>query len=306
MSRIQVIVNPAAGKGRCAHVLPQVREKLSALNLDYSIALTQGPMHAVELARQASEAGAEIVAAMGGDGTVNEVLNGLMLAQANGGSAALAVLEAGRGNDFGFGTGIPHDLDTDCRLLGNGHAHTIDVLRVTVDDEVPRYVGNGIGIGFDTMVGFVAARHKHISGFPSYLIAALKTLYLYYTPPRVRLSVDGESWEQHALMISLMNGRRMGGGFLMAPTAEPDDGLIDACIVDSDRRHRLLLLMAHFLKGTQVGKPQVKMRQAKKIVVEALEGTLPAHADGETLCVEGRRIVLDMLPQALKVMRQTP
>jgi len=306
MPAIVVIANPAAGKGHCAEAVPRVRALMSSLQLDYSLFLTEGPMHAVELARQASEEGAEIVAAMGGDGTVNEVLNGLMMAQANGGEASLAVLETGRGNDFGFGTGIPRDLEADCHLLKEGHKHSIDILRVAADDAAPRYVGNGIGIGFDTMVGFVAARHKYISGFPSYLIAALKTLYLYYTPPRVRITVDGESWEQRALMISLMNGRRMGGGFLMAPTAAPDDGLIDACIVASDRRHRLLLLMGDFLKGSQVGKPQVKMRQAKKIVVEALEGVLPAHADGETLCVEGRRIALEIIPKALNVLRLAP
>ena len=303
MPSITLIANPAAGKGSCAHAVPKARTQLDELGLDYTLIMTEGPMHAVELARLASLEGAEIVAAMGGDGTVNEVLNGLMLARAEGGKARLAVLEAGRGNDFGYGAGIPKSLEMDCKLLVEGEAHAIDILKVIVDDQAPRYVGNGIGIGFDAMVGFVAAKHKVLSGFPSYLAAAITTLYRYYTPPKVRLTVDGDVWEQHALMVSLMNGRRMGGGFMMAPTAEPDDGLIDACIVASDKRHKLLLLMADFLKGAQGGKPQVKMRQAKSITVEALEGSLPAHADGETLCTEGKKIVLNLEPLALEVMR---
>ncbi|MCK5145333.1 diacylglycerol kinase family lipid kinase [bacterium] len=303
MSKVIVIINPTAGKGYAESAIPHVRTQLDKLSIDYEIRCTERPMHAASLAEEACLGGADIVAAMGGDGTVNEVLNGLMRASEQGASSTLAVLEAGRGNDFGFGTGVPNDLDDDCRLLKHGERHAIDVLKVRVDEGELRYVGNGVGIGFDTMVGFVAAKHKRLSGFPSYLVAALKTLYVYFTPPKVRITVDEECWEQRALMISLMNGQRMGGGFLMAPTAKPDDGLIDACIVASDRRHRLLLLMIDFMKGTQVGKPQVKMRQAKRIVVEALEGELPAHADGETICEAGRYIELEIIPQALKILR---
>ena len=306
MSSLVVIVNPVAGKGHAQAVIPHVIQQLDALGLDYELQRTERPMHAVELAEKASLQGASVVAAMGGDGTVNEVLNGLMAAQAQGGKAALAVLEAGRGNDFGFGAGVPKSLDVDCRLLKEGYRHAIDVLRVTVDGGAPRFVGNGIGIGFDAVTGFIAAKHKVLTGFPSYLVGALKALYLYYTPPKVRLTVDGETWEQTALMISLMNGRRMGGGFLMAPHAEPDDGLIDACIVATDRRHRLLLLMLDFLKGAQIGKPQVRMAQAKHILVEALEGALPAHADGETLCEKGQRLELEIVPKAIEVLRLAP
>ena len=93
-----------------------------------------------------------------------------------------------------------------------------------------RYFGNGVGIGFDAVVGFVAQKKKRLTGFASYIVAALKTIFLYYRAPLVRIEYDGQTLTLPSLMVSVMNGRRMGGGFMMAPQAQPDDGLFDLCI----------------------------------------------------------------------------
>lgn len=304
MHRIKIIVNPTAGNGNAEKVLPQVEKILSNMELNYDVSLTERPLHAVELARDAAEKEYDIVAAMGGDGTVNEVLNGLMAANQRGHkNSALAVIGAGRGNDFAFGAGIPLSLENDCRILKNGHRSKIDVGRVFVDgSKEGRYFGNGIGIGFDTVVGFEAAKMKHLSGFPAYLIAALKTLFFYFKPPHVHIKIDDKEFYQPALMISVMNGQRMGGGFMMAPDGKPDDGLFDYCIVSYGKRLRLLALMLNFMKGNQKGKKEVSTGLTTRIEITALQGTLPAHADGETLCEEGKHLVAEIIPSCMDVI----
>jgi len=304
MDKIKIIVNPVAGNGNAEKVLPQVKKMFSDMEINYDISITERPLHASELAQDAAEKGYHIVAAMGGDGTVNEVLNGLMTANQNGHkNSALAVIGAGRGNDFAFGAGIPSSLENDCELLKNGNRRTIDVGRVFVDgSDQGRYFGNGIGIGFDTVVGFEAAKMKHLSGFPAYLVAALKTLFFYFKPPHVRIKFDGKELYQPALMISVMNGRRMGGGFMMAPDGNPGDGFFDFCIVSYGNRLRLLALMLNFMKGTQKGKKEVTTGLTKRIEITAMQGSLPAHADGETLCEQGEKLLAEIIPACLDVI----
>ena len=158
MKPVKIIVNPTAGKGTAEKAIPQVEEMLKALPIPFEMIRTRAPGHGIELARQAAEAGAETVAAMGGDGTVNEVITGLMQNKMKSKYApALAVFTVGRGNDFAYGVSIPHDLKENCNMLIYGECRTIDIGRVSVDgaNEI-RYFGNGIGIGFDAVVGFEA------------------------------------------------------------------------------------------------------------------------------------------------------
>jgi hypothetical protein len=154
------------------------------------------------------------VVAVGGDGTANEVLNGLMLArEANPRlRPVMGVVSVGRGNDFAFGVGVPRGTEAGLRALTAGRRMPLDVGRVT-GGLYPqgRYFGNGVGIGFDAVVGFEAVKLKRLTGFPSYIVAALRTIFLYFRAPRVRVETDSGPLELSALMVSIMNGRRMGG-----------------------------------------------------------------------------------------------
>jgi diacylglycerol kinase family enzyme len=215
----------------------------------------------------------------------------------------MGFLCVGRGNDFAFGMGVPQDLATGCRLLAQDHRRVVDVGHVT-GGLFPqgRYFGNGVGIGFDAVVGFEALKLKWLTGFPSYIVATLKTVFLYYHAPLLRVEYDGQLLEQKALMLSVMNGRRMGGGFYMAPQGLVDDGLFDLCMAREVSRARVFSLVPHFMKGTQSTQSEIKMDHARRVVVTALEGVLPAHADGETLCVEGKQLTLELLPQQMEVI----
>jgi diacylglycerol kinase (ATP) len=169
-----------------------------------------------------------------------------------------------------------------------------------------RYFGNGVGIGFDAVVGFEALKMKPLTGFASYIAAALKTIFLYDHAPVVRLEYNGHPVTQPALLVSVMNGRRMGGGFMMAPEAQPDDALFDLCVAGQANRSHLLALLPRFMQGTQAADATVQMARAPHLVVTALEGVLPAHADGETLCVEGQQLTLELLPGQLEVVSPAP
>ena len=303
MTRYKIIVNPISGRGAGEQAIPLVEQHLRSYSLDYDLVRTERPWHAVELAHQACADGYDVVVAVGGDGTANEVLNGLMLARQADKSAAMGVLCVGRGNDFAFGTGVPHDLEAGCRALAQGHRRLIDIGRVT-GGLYPqgRCFGNGVGIGFDAVVGFESQKQKRLTGFASYIVAALKTIFLYYRAPLVRIEYDGQVLTQPSLMVSVMNGRRLGGGFMMAPQAEPDDGLLDLCIVRQVSRARILALIPRFMKGTQATHPAIRTGRAQRVVVTALQGVLPAHGDGETICTDAPQLTLEVLPRQLELI----
>ncbi len=308
MTRYKIIVNPTSGRGAGEGAVPLIDQMLSDHGLEFDMVRTQRPWHAAELAQQAVTDGYDVVVAAGGDGTANEVLNGLMWAKlAGSGSAAMGILSVGQGNDFAFGMGIPDDLAAGCQALAQNHRRTVDVGKV-VGGLYPegRYFGNGVGIGFDAVAGFVALEMKRLSGFPLYIVAALKTIFLYYKAPLVRIEYDDQTFTMPALMVSIMNGRRMGGGFLMAPEGEVDDGLLDLCMAEEVSRARIFTLIPRFMAGTQATQKPIRTGRTQRIVVTAVEGILPAHADGETLCTEGQQLTVELLPSQIDILCPSP
>jgi YegS/Rv2252/BmrU family lipid kinase len=300
-----IIVNPTAGKGAAKKAIPQIQGLLDSLGIEYDLVLTEHPGHAISLAEEAGSNGYDMVVAVGGDGTANEVINGLMKALNDGRlTSSFAVLPVGRGNDFSFGMGVPQDLESACNLLAKGKTRKIDVGFVKGGDfPEGRYFGNGIGIGFDTIVGFEAAKlPSFISGMPAYLIAALKTIFLFFKAPNLRIDVDGEIIEQPCLLVSMMNGKRMGGSFMFAPDSASDDGLLNLCIAHQVTRMQVLGLFPKVMSGTQESHHAIKMPTGRHIKVEALSGILPVHADGETICEAGSSLEVDILQQQLNMV----
>lgn len=300
----KIIVNPTSGRGNGARIIPQLEQCLQTHGVDFELVQTERPLHAIELAQQAAQDGFAIVVGVGGDGTANEVVNGLMQAKLAGADqTAMGILAAGRGNDFAYGVGMPDDLAAGCQILAQGRRRRIDVGRVT-GGLFPngRFFGNSVGIGFDAVVGFEAVKMTRLSGFPSYLVAALKTIFLYYKAPQVEIAYDDQVTTMSALMVSVMNGQRQGGVFFMSPQARNDDGLLDLCIVEEVSRGRIFTLIPHFFKGSQFSQPEITFGQTDKLVITAVTGVLPAHADGETLCTDGNQLTIELLTNQLDVL----
>jgi diacylglycerol kinase (ATP) len=297
---IKVILNPVAGKGYGDKVEPELRRLLAAEGLDYELERTSGPRHATELAAQASRDGREIVVAAGGDGTTNEVMNGLMAAAGEGEAGTLGVIPIGSGSDFANTVGVPPDLEGACRRLASGRARLVDVGRVTADGQARCYFDNTVNVGFGGRVTLEARKVKRLRGMALYLPVVLKTIFLYHRAPRVSIELDDRALTLAAVMICVANGPREGGGFFVAPEARPDDGLFDLCIVRQISRLRMLALVPHFMKGTHVGRKPVTMERARRVTLSSPD-ELIAHADGEMLCTTAHRLDFEILPRRLRV-----
>jgi YegS/Rv2252/BmrU family lipid kinase len=308
MKPYRVILNPAAGHGNGARAVPRIEAALARHKMEYELSRSEYPGHAIQLAREAAKEGVEVVISAGGDGTLNEIVNGLM--QAGQGGARLPVIGifcVGRGNDYAGSVGIPADFDEGCRWIKAGSPRWMDLGRVCGGIfPAGRYFINCVGVGFDAIGTIEAAKLPRWGGFLSFIIAIFKTIFLYNQAPLATISMDDRSITQRSLLISIMNGRRIGGGFFMAPNSKADDGLFDLCIADQMSSLAIIRLIPHFMRGTHVTRPGIKTGQAAAITITAHDGPLPAQTDGEIFSTEGRQISIEMLPRQIQVLCQPP
>ena len=145
-----------------------------------------------------------------------------------------------------------------------------------------------------------SGRLKRLRGLAVYLLAVLRTIFLYHRAPQVHLEADGLSLTLPALMICVGNGAREGGGFYVTPEAQPDDGVFDLCIARQVSQLEMFRLIPRFIKGTHVTHAAVTMTRARQVKLTS-EGNLVAHADGEVLCTAAHRLECALLPQRLPV-----
>ncbi|HUX37604.1 MAG TPA: diacylglycerol kinase family protein [Rectinemataceae bacterium] len=297
-----LVLNPTAGKGRAGMHRLEIEAALARHGLVFDTVLTTGPWHAAELARGASLAGYALLVAAGGDGTLNEVINGLMLCKQDGGRPpALGVLPVGRGNDLAYGMGVPMELQEAALAIASKPSAPFDVGFVRGGDYPEgRWFGNGVGIGFDARVGFAAAGFRHLHSSLTYTVGALKVFALFPEAPEVTIRSATLTYEGPCHQISIMNGSRMGGSYYMAPDAKVDDGHLDLCIVGKMSRLEMAGIIIRYTKGSQKGHPKVRMELATAVSIEAPNGGLAVHADGETICENGKHIQIECVAGALE------
>jgi YegS/Rv2252/BmrU family lipid kinase len=300
-----VILNPAAGKGKAQKEQPQVEAFFRDSGLTYEIVNTKGPGDALSIARNLPWDEGTAVISAGGDGTCNEVVNGLLSRPPAAGKAAplIGLLPLGRGNDFSYSAGIPGGLPGAMKTLVSGTVIPLDAGRIT-GGYYPqgRYFINGVGIGFDTIVGLEAAKLTHVQDAFAYIIGALKTLIRFDPSPVLEIRFEDQMITLDAILVSLMNGKRMGGTFFMAPEALINDGQLDAFIVERANRRKILRAILRVAKGTQAGFPGVSMPRARSFSLKALSGGMVCHADGETICLDGKELFVESLPQVLRLL----
>lgn len=285
MSDVLVIRNPAAGRGRAAKHWPAAAQELKNAGIAFDEAVTASAGDAIAIAEKASSS-YNVVIAAGGDGTVHEVVNGLMRADKG---TVFGVIPLGSGDDF-------------AKLLGSGKGKRhFDVGRISSGSEV-RFFANGMDIGF----GAHAARNvkrvpRFLTGLGAYL-GALALTMIRYPLLRVRLQLDeAPPFELATAMAAAMNGTTFGGSFRVCPEARPDDGLLDLMLVDAVGRLEILQLVPKILRGTHTGDPRLRMLRARRITIESDEPLL-VETDGEIAFQEARTLQIDVLPGALPVL----
>ncbi len=300
----KIILNPAAGNNNGLKALPHIEQLAKQHNLSYDLVRTDSPGHGIQLTRQAVHDGYAVIVAAGGDGTANEVLNGLMQCKQEGLSTPpMGVLCVGRGNDFAGSLGLPEDLEGGIQALLAGRRRTVDIGRVA-GGLVPqgRYFCNCVGVGFDAITTIEVHKLPRWGGYAAFMVGVLKTVFLYNKAPTARIDFDGASITQRSLLISVMNGRRLGGGFIMAPNSLPDDGFFDLCIAEQMSSLEVIRMIPHFTRGDQATQPKIKTGRATRVSIVAQDGPLPAQTDGEIISVVGTRLDIEVVPRQLEVI----
>jgi len=303
LGKLWIVLNPTAGKGKAESQIPKIESFLKEKGENFELILTAGPGDGIAIARNLPLAEGDATVAAGGDGTCNEVVNGL-LARENSGPPLMGILPIGRGNDFSSTPQIPSDCDKALEMLVKRNAHPLDAGFVK-GGFFPegRYFINGVGIGFDTKVGFDAAKMKHVKSGFAYALGAIINIVRYDPSPLIQITYDDKEVTLPAAIVSIMNGRRMGGSFFMGPNAELDDGLLDICSIRRPKgRLRLMYVVSRYTTGTQIFCKEAVTGRGANIRLKALEGGMAAHCDGETVCYEGTELEISCKPGALRLI----
>lgn len=310
MSRHLVIYNPIAGRGRVQKHWPEVEQALIDAGVEFDVVATSAPLEAVTLARKAPDKYSAVVA-VGGDGTVHEVVNGLLRASNEGETIALGVIPLGNGDDFA--KVIPPETSIgdkvfDWRVAVNkiakGETKLFDVGRLTssLSDNDPQYFMNGMDIGFGAQAALNFAKiPSFLTGMAAYLAAIMKTL-IDYRIPKVSIQIDDQvPFEQSTTMTVVTNGRCFGSGFWVCPDAVVDDGLLNVMVADGIGRVQILSLIPKIMKGTHVNEPILKNFLAKRVVINADEG-FTVEADGEVPYPQTKHLEVQVLERKLRVI----
>lgn len=279
-----LIVNARAGRGKIRGDIPQMVEHLERRGLEYEIRETQHRGHATEIARRSLEEGKRFLVAVGGDGTIHEVVNGMIENDAAlDPEAVLGVVAGGTGCDFIKTFGIPPMAPHAVAHLDGDGSFPIDVGKITyVEDgvETIRYFANIAEVGLGAEVVARAARLPRFLGPTVYFFAFWLSLGG-HEPARVKVDLVDRAYEGPMNNMVVANGQFFGGGMKIAPRAAPTDGLFDVQI-EHARKREAIAIMPKVYKGTHVPHPDIKQSKRVRLAIDA-ERPLLIEADGEVL-----------------------
>lgn len=293
--RALVIVNPVAGGGRSESRLPLIKKSLAKIGLESDYEQTTRPLDATAIARNAAVDGDyDIVVAAGGDGTVNEVANGLI-----GSEATLGCLPSGTGNDVTSSFGVPLNPIAACRLLVHGKRRKMDIGCITKKRRKRFFLGV-TGIGFDAEVTKAANElgKRFMTGTLPYIAAIFRVLRK-FTPIDFEVNYSRNKDVFEAMLVSVGNGPMYGGQMKICPNARLDDGLFDLTILGKVPRFHLMRLFTLVYSGKHIEHHSVGARRSSKFNISADQPTL-VQADGEL--IGHLPMQFETIPSALSVI----
>ncbi len=285
------IINPKAGKGRATELIPFIHEFFKDKDEEFIIRVTEYPGHATEIAKEYSSSEENRIYSVGGDGTVNEVINGIAGTQ-----SSLGVIPAGSGNDFIRSIANPSDIQDFTIRTINGEYKYIDLAKAN-----DKYFINISSIGFDADVVYNADKFKKVPGITGSMAYVISIIYtvLKKKISKIKLHIDDKEMNLNILLAAIANGRFYGGGMLAAPEAKIDDGLFDICLVGEANRFQILSLFPKYIKGQHGQLDEVQFFRGKKILIESNE-ELRLNIDGEIF--SSCTIAFEMIEKGMKVI----
>jgi YegS/Rv2252/BmrU family lipid kinase len=297
VTRAVVIVNPASGGGRTEGLWRELRDDLQRIGLAFDWAPTTGRSNAIDLARAAASAGAELIVAVGGDGTLNEVVNGAT--RESGESPVIGAILTGRGRDASRNFGLSLDVRAAARALVQGTDARFDLVRGEWADGTRRYAVTAAGAGFDGAV----ARRSVVGGRRGtlpYVSAILKSLAAHATV-MTEIEADGVvAWSGRISTVVVANGAYYGGGMKIAPGADAADGHLDCVVLGDFGRLEFLWWLPTVYRGTHLASAKVVTRRARRLTIRPVS-PLPVHVDGEP--AGDTPVTFEIRPGALRLRR---
>jgi len=298
----RLIVNPAAGAGKTGKYWPDIKSILKKIGFRFEHDITEAPGHAIELARDAVKKGFSVVIPVGGDGTINEVVNGIY-STGSLKEVSMAIIGTGTGGDYIRTIGVPRNFREACQRLVNHPA------KVTVDLGAAEFTRNGrkerrlfanfAGIGFDAeVVRATTLKFKKLGSLPSYLAGLLTTLVTYHNQS-VNMTIDGKSEECKVCTAIMGIGKYGGGSMFIAPNADISDGLFDVVVVGDVSKPDLLVSFPRIYKGTHLTHPKITVKRAKEVKIISQKG-IALQADGEL--VGESPVQFSIMPSALNIL----
>ncbi len=266
------IINPKAGKEKTLEIIPFIEAYFKDKAEEFIIRVTEYKGHAIEIAREYSSIEECRIYSVGGDGTVNEVVNGIAGTQ-----SLLGIIPLGSGNDFIRSITPTYDIKNILVNTINGEGKSIDLARVN-----DKYFINISSIGFDADVVYNADKFKKIPVIPGSMAYVISIIYTVMRKriSKVKIHIDDSEMERKLLLAAIANGRFYGGGMLAAPEAKINDGLFDICLVSEANRFQILSLFPKYIKGEHGQLKEVQFLRGKKVKIESNE-ELSLNIDGE-------------------------
>ncbi|MEW9121424.1 MAG: diacylglycerol kinase family protein [Thermotaleaceae bacterium] len=283
------IVNPTAGKGKALKPLGYIHQKLEEREISFDIKITKEKGEAEKIARWAAAEDYEKVVALGGDGTIYEILNGLI-----GRKTALGVIPLGTGNDFVKTMHIPHNIEEALDIVIRGRKKRIDCGKAN-----ERYFMNVASIGLDAeIVQKTESIKQYISGPTAYVAGVFKTLFQYQFQ-KLAIDIDGLRLEEKITLLAIGNGKYYGGGMKVTPDAQIDDGYFSICLIKELGKLKILSLFPTIFTGEHIKEPVVKLYRGKEISVRS-EGPLLVNVDGDII---GKTpVIFELVEKAIDVI----
>jgi YegS/Rv2252/BmrU family lipid kinase len=288
---VLLIVNPAAAGGSVGRQWPRLHRRLRAAAFDPPLVFTEAPGHATELAAEAVRKGETLVVAAGGDGTICEIVQGLQ----NAGGGTLGILPLGTGNDAARTLGLPLRLEPAAQAIAAGRTRRVDLVKAG-----DRVVLNAIGIGLLGAINLNAASIKFVRGIAAYLVAAVGTLFRYRCP-EITLTTGSFTYQGAMTILAVHNGVTTGGGFRLTPAAVPDDGELDALLVEATGVPVRFARLVAAVGGALPKKPgSHELRFTRLELRTAIR--IPCHFDGNAAYIEPPGMTFETLPSAQEVI----